>query len=151
MKYRTQEILFSFFMLAVGCGLMMHAFSPAYELMAQDLQSGPMAFPKVILTGWIICSFAMVVRSLYLPKDTVVPFKWLRCFTAVGVMACFVFFFEKLGNMPCATFCFFGLGLILGHKKPLRLLVISVAYGIFIDLLFRYALKLYLPSIPDLV
>ena len=151
MKYRHQELLFSLFMLSVGCGLMWHAYSPQYALMAQDIQTDPMFFPKIILTGWIVCAAAMVVRSFRLDNEPVVPFEWLRCLIAVGVMAVFVFFFDKLGNLPCAAVCFFALGLILGNPHPRRLLVISVAYALFIDLLFRYVLKLYLPSIPGLV
>ena len=151
MKYRHQELLFGLFMLTVGCALMWHAYSPQYALMAQDIQTDPMFFPKIILTGWIICAAAIVVRAFRLSNEQVIQFEWLRCLIAVGIMAGFVYFFDKLGNLPCAAVCFFALGRILGNPHPRRLLVISIGYALFIDLLFRYVLKLYLPSIPGLV
>ena len=150
MSYRHQEILFGLFLFAIGCGLMSHAFSPQYAMMAQDIQTDPMFFPKIILSGWIFCSAAMVIRAFRRTSKEKMPFEWLRCAAAVLVMSAFVFFFDMVGNFPCAIFCFFFLGLILGNPHPRRLLLISILYAGFIDVLFRYGLSLYLPNIPGL-
>ncbi|NLE55333.1 MAG: tripartite tricarboxylate transporter TctB family protein [Lentisphaerae bacterium] len=146
MTYRFQELMFGLFMLAVGGALMLHSFSPQYALMAQDIQTGPMFFPQIILTIWIICAVAMIIRAWGDDAKKKVPFQWLRVAGAVAIMSMFIFFFDKIGYFPSGFCCFFGLGLILGHKHPGRLLLVSIVYAGFTDVLFRWGLKQYLPT-----
>jgi len=131
--------------LLTGTLLMIHSLDPMYDDLAQDLSLGPMFFPRILFALWLICSAGITYEAMR-KEDTVLPFLWLRVLAAFAVLLFFAAAINYLGFFTVGVICFFALSWIIGYRRPGRLVVISAGYIFFIDLLFRYALKCYLPS-----
>lgn len=145
MNYRTQEICFSATLFLVGALLMYHTSQGGYEDMAQDINVGPMFFPRLVLGGWLICTAAMTVLAVLRgAEDTC--FLWGRVLGALAVLVFFVAALETLGFVLSGVVCFFGLGRIIGYRRPLRLLGIGTVYVFAVQLLFEKVLQCYLPA-----
>lgn len=145
MTYRKQELLFGLALLLIGSGLMYHTFDPTYAAMAADISVGPMFFPRMVLTIWLVCSLGIIVHA-YRAAERTVPFAWRKVLAALGVLLFFALFFSTLGFLPVGICCFFGLAWILEFRKPGILLGISVGYVLLVDFVFRVVLKSYLPG-----
>lgn len=145
MTYRKQELLFGLIVLLIGGGLMYHSFDPSYAEMAQDMPTGPMFFPRIVLTLWLVCAVGILVQACR-KADKVVRFAWNKVLAAMGVLVLFPLCFMTLGFLPVGICCFIGLGWILDFRRPWLLLAISVGYILLVDFTFRVILQSYLPG-----
>lgn len=145
MNNRTQEICFSATLFLVGVLLMYHTFQSGYDDMAQDINVGPMFFPRLVLGVWIFCTALMTLGAvLYGAADK--PFLWWRVLGALGVLGFFVASLETLGFILVGSICFFCLGWLIGYKHPARLFFIGVAYVFLVQTIFEKILQCYLPA-----
>lgn len=145
MTYRTQEILFGTAALVTGTVLMVHTFDPMYAAMAQDLSIGPMFFPRILFTLWLICAGGITYEAMR--KETKnIPFLWLRVLAAFATLLFFAAAINYIGFFTVGVICFFALSWIIGYKDVKKLLLVSIGYTIFVGLLFRYVLQAFLPS-----
>lgn len=145
MTYRKQEISFGILGMVVGGLLMVHTFDSSYELMAQDLTIGPMFFPRILFTIWLICATGITYQAMR-KEETIVPFLWLRVIAAFVALLFFAATFNFLGFITIGVISFFMLSWIIGYRKPGRLAIYSCGYVVFIALVFRYALQSFLPA-----
>ena len=145
MTYRTQQLVFGVFLVLSGFAMLLHTFDASYVGMAQDVSVGPMFFPRLIISVWIICACGITLEALKL-DNVPLAFEWGKVLAAVGVLALFALCFPVLGFLITGVGCFAGLSLILGYKRKGLLLIISAAYVLFVDFTFRTVLQSYLPT-----
>lgn len=145
MTYRTQEIFFGIVGLVTGTLLMVHTFDATYRDLAQDLSIGPMFFPRILFCLWIICSIGITYEAIR-KENKILPFLWLRVLAAGATLLLFATTINYLGFFTVGVAAFCALSWIIGYRNPKRLIVISIGYVLFVDLLFRHALGCYLPS-----
>ena len=145
MTYRTQEYIFCAIILLFGCGLMLHTFDESYAGMAQDISDGPMLFPRILLTVWILCAAGMLVQARKSCAEKRI-FMWGRVLAGLAALCLFSLLLPSLGFIATGTIFFISLACILGFSRPLLLVITSVVYAVFIDMTFEHVLMIVLPS-----
>jgi hypothetical protein len=145
MTYKKLECLFGALLLLSGMGLLYHTFSPRYEDMAQDISVGPMFFPRIVLTLWLLCSAGIIIQALHSRKETQ-EFLWKRVCIVFLLMALFVALFMYGGFILTGSLFFIAMSAFLGYRRPLVLIPFAVIYIVFVDYLFRELLLFYLPQ-----
>ncbi|ASK36122.1 tripartite tricarboxylate transporter TctB family protein [Alloalcanivorax mobilis] len=116
------------------------------------LASNPYWYPKVLLILIGVCAVWLIMRAA-LGRSGAAPasVQWRALAGSVVVSGAFLFGYERIGFVPCTVVLVVVMGWMLGFRRPLMLLVVSVLftaavwYG-FSDLLNRTPPGPALPS-----
>lgn len=147
MKYKYQEVIFSGAMLAAGLTLLSHTFADQYQnLLTGDDVLSPIFFPRVILTGWCVTAFLMLVNACRLPEKLSKEFKTGHVLVAFGLMLVLLAGILSIGFIAAGIPFVLAFSLFLGYKRKKVAAIAAVIIPLALWLIFEKGLGVLLPS-----
>lgn len=126
-----------------------------YDGVVQGVYDGPGAIPQIMLGVVLILIIACMVnliKPLVKMKNWLVELKKITAYllslevvVMSGLILLYAVLITKIGFIiPTVPFLLIGM-LFLNRERPLLKLIVSIAFSVFMLLLFRYGLDVYLP------
>ncbi|MEW5423293.1 tripartite tricarboxylate transporter TctB family protein [Amorphus sp. 3PC139-8] len=134
-------------LVAVAAILLWHTFDPSYSSRLSTLKFGPVFFPRVILTVWLLLSLPLIFVVPRALRRSVLEHRkvWPGVFF-VFALAIYLWLLPGLGYL-LATFLFGAVvQLIAGDRKPLRFVFWSAVLTVMSWVCFELGLEIILPA-----
>jgi len=134
-------------LVAIAAILLWHTFDPAYSSRLSTLKFGPVFFPRVVLTIWLLLSLPLVFVVPEAVRHSVLEHRkaWPGVFFVVALTV-YVWLLPGLGYL-IATFVFGAVvQVIAGERRPVRALFWSAVLTVLSWACFELGLEIILPS-----
>ncbi len=120
------------------------------KLSRKDLIVGANLFPKIAAVGMIVCGIIVVLKALIVPKYRPAFTKEeLKDYGRVGICIAMCILFaivmKKLGFIVSGILLVFGMQFVLGNRKWLSLILVSILVPIALFVVFKYGLQVNMP------
>ncbi len=128
--------------------LFYHTFGEAYQTSILTAGRGPVFFPRIVLAAMALFSVIVIVEGMK-EEDDAPDFRTLLVIsTAIGLTGAYIFSIEWAGFViPTMIFTFL-LPFVIGYRKWLMSLSISIVYTLGVWYIFEKVFLIILPSSP---
>lgn len=141
------------------CALVGMAFSGTAFIMTfgfkqfKNVPVGPEFFPRYLAAGLFICSLILLIQAITAnpAKDkkapTISPLNkgMQRLYAGIGIIIVYALCWEPLGFIIATPLAMSGMMLLLGYRKPLTIVIFSLAATAVVFSAFRFFLNVDMP------
>ena len=150
MNSKTLRSLFSGVMLAIGVFLLVHGYIEDRG-MVHGANFSPLFYPRMILWGWVVMSFMMLVQSMFFLKSAKeISINWFPLIAAVVLVAILCGLMTVTGFVPVCLFFMIAYAYCLGYRRPAITIASSVLFTVGVWYVFNNVLNIPLPEVPFL-
>ena len=134
-------------LLILGCALYASTLGSSYADLGGAFS--PVFFPRIILIGWIVLALLLVVADV-LSAHTTDAIQWLAVVIVSVAMYAYTQFMPVVGFFISSVVFSIVVLLATGQRKPLDVIVFSIAVPGALLILFNHILTMPLPVSPYL-
>lgn len=128
--------------------LIWHTFDDVYHTSILTAGRGPVFFPRIVLGAMAVFSVIVMVEGLDEPSDPMSPKAFAVLGAAVALAGAYIFSINRAGFViPTLLFTAL-LPFVLGYRKWMTVLAISVIYTFSVWYIFEKVFLIILPSSP---
>jgi len=143
----TQRSWLALVLLILGCALYTSTLGSSYADLGGAFS--PVFFPRIILIGWIVLALLLVVADV-LSAHTTDTIQWLAVVIVSVAMYAYTQFMPVVGFFISSVVFSIVVLLATGQRKPLDVIVFSIAVPGALLILFNHVLTMPLPVSPYL-
>ncbi len=146
---RTLEITMAAVLLLIGIGLFSMTFSSSFDVPTFGGDVGPAFAPRGYLVVWIVLAGITLTQALRTETEPISPVGDIgRLLTVSAIGAATGFAMLWIGFVLAAIPGFFTFCYALGYRRPVTLVLLSIAAPLAIWALFTFGFELLLPRSP---
>ena len=142
---------FSLLSIAISLALLYEGYRPKYEAGAGDYGFSPVFLPLILIYAWLGLSVLILLRGLALRKkqaNTGAKIDLSRSVIGFLLTCAYAFLMLKIGFFAASVLYAFSFMTILGYRRKIPLLGVSVIFPALMWYVFTFLLNVSLPVSP---
>lgn len=151
LKEGDRDVGFSLLSIAISLALLYEGYRPKYEAGAGDYGFSPVFLPLILIYAWLGLSVLILLRGLALRKkqaNTGAKIDLSRSVIGFLLTCAYAFLMLKIGFFAASVLYAFSFMTILGYRRKIPLLGVSVIFPALMWYVFTFLLNVSLPVSP---
>jgi putative tricarboxylic transport membrane protein len=151
LKDGDRDVAFSLLSIAISLALLYEGYRPKYEAGAGDYGFSPVFLPLILIYTWLGLSVLILMRGLALRKkqaNTGAKIDLSRSVIGFLLTCAYAFLMLKIGFFAASVLYAFSFMTILGYRRKIPLLGVSVIFPALMWYVFTFLLNVSLPVSP---
>lgn len=150
MRRAGLDLIYALALLGAGGLLLWETTDRRYaDTMGLGVASDPAFYPQVLLGAWLGLSAILLLRSLFSPREAVLPALRLgRLAATVAVVSLYTAAISWIGFLIASTLLCLTLMPLLGLRRPLPVLIVGTLFPLAVWCTFVFVLQIPLPTSP---
>lgn len=135
----------AFIALLAGGFLFLHTFDSRYVGLGIGAKFGPVFYPRILLGLWILVAGLILAAEIRKPDVQLPPLNWPALIRVLAVMGLAVWSIQAIGFLLASIFFSSSYAWIMGHRRPIPIVLVGVMFPIGAWYLFHHILMIRLP------
>lgn len=145
---RTGPVAVAIVFFGMATLLLASSFSSGYQRSFLRFDPGPTLYPRILLVLMIVLSLIVIVRSLKLPADRVLPKGSARVLWLMATTVMYVATIRYFGFLIASVVFLILVPWTAGYRRTGIIVSVAGVYAVAIWLVFEKVLYIILPSSP---